>query len=45
MRKDNKADDILPIYYEQIKAYPLLDADEELELSRRIRQGDKNALH
>jgi RNA polymerase primary sigma factor len=45
MRKDNNVDDILPIYYEQIKAYPLLSADEELELSRLIRQGDKDALH
>jgi RNA polymerase primary sigma factor len=45
MRKDNYADDVLPIYYEQIKVYPLLDADEELELSRLIQQGDKNALH
>jgi RNA polymerase primary sigma factor len=45
MRKDNKADDILPIYYAQIKAYPLLDAEEELELSRLIQQGDKDALH
>jgi RNA polymerase primary sigma factor len=44
MRKENKAEDILSIYYEQIKAYPLLDADGELELSRLIRQGDKNAL-
>jgi RNA polymerase primary sigma factor len=45
MMKENKAEDILSIYYEQIKAYPLLSADEELELSRLIRQGDKNALH
>jgi RNA polymerase primary sigma factor len=45
MRKDNKADDIFSIYYEQIRVYPLLDADEELELSRLIQQGDTNALH
>ena len=41
--KKNK--DILQIYFDQIKAYPLLNADEEIELARLIQQGDKNALH
>jgi RNA polymerase primary sigma factor len=45
MRKDDNANDVLTIYYGQIKAYPLLDADDEIELSRLIQQGDKNALH
>ena len=37
--------DILRIYFNQIKAYPLLDFSEEIELSERIRRGDTNALH
>ncbi|MDR2718357.1 MAG: RNA polymerase sigma factor RpoD/SigA [Treponema sp.] len=40
-----KQEDILQIYFNQIKAYPLLEPEEELELARRIQQGDKNALH
>ena len=35
--------DSLQIYFSQIKAYPLLDFSEELELSRRIQQGDAAA--
>ncbi|MDR1249918.1 MAG: RNA polymerase sigma factor RpoD/SigA [Treponema sp.] len=33
----------LQIYCDQIKKIPLLDFEEELELSRRIQQGDKGA--
>jgi RNA polymerase primary sigma factor len=40
-----KQEDILQIYFNQIKAYPLLKPEEEFELSRLIQQGDKNALH
>jgi RNA polymerase primary sigma factor len=40
-----KMNDILQIYFDQLKAYPLLSADEELELARLIQQGDKKALH
>jgi len=40
-----KQGDILQIYFNQIKAYPLLKPEEEFELSRLIQQGDKNALH
>ena len=41
----NESRDILQIYFSQIKAYPLLDFSEELNLSRRIRQGDTKALN
>ena len=37
--------DLLQIYFNQIKSYPLLDFSEELELSRLIRKGNKKALH
>jgi RNA polymerase primary sigma factor len=40
-----KTNDILQIYFDQLKAYPLLNAEEEFELSRLIQQGDKKALH
>jgi RNA polymerase primary sigma factor len=36
--------DSLATYLNEIKAYALLSRDEELELARRIRQGDKDAL-
>jgi RNA polymerase primary sigma factor len=45
MRKDAKTSDILQIYFDQIKAYPLLDAEKEIELARLIQQGDENAMH
>jgi RNA polymerase primary sigma factor len=38
-------DDILQTYFTQIKAIPLLNFEEELELSRRIQRGDNEALH
>ena len=40
-----KAKDILQIYFDQIKAYPLLAPEEEIELARFIEQGDQDALH
>ncbi|MDR1373533.1 MAG: RNA polymerase sigma factor RpoD/SigA [Treponema sp.] len=44
-RTQNSAqgDDILQAYFNQIKAIPLLTFEEELNLSRRIEQGDENA--
>jgi RNA polymerase primary sigma factor len=39
------SDDALRVYFDRIKAIPLLSAEEELELSRRIRRGDQAALH
>ena len=38
-----KEPDLLQIYYDQIKSYPLLTPEEETELARRIRQGDREA--
>jgi RNA polymerase primary sigma factor len=43
MTENNK--DILQIYFDQIKAYPLLEPSEELELARLVEQGDNAALH
>jgi len=37
-------DDILQIYFNQIKVYPLLDRDKEIELARLSSEGDKEAL-
>ncbi|MCL2761793.1 MAG: RNA polymerase sigma factor RpoD/SigA [Treponema sp.] len=37
-------DDIIHIYFNQIKTYRLLDFEEELELSRLIQQGNQEAL-
>lgn len=43
-KKDNfNTDDVLKTYFDQIKAAPLLTFEEELELSRRIMQGDEAA--
>jgi RNA polymerase primary sigma factor len=36
-------DDLLQIYFDQIKTYPLLDRDEEIELARLSNEGDKEA--
>lgn len=50
MKKDEaeepmkKSKDILQIYFDQIKTYPLLKPDEEIELGRLIQQGNKDAL-
>jgi RNA polymerase primary sigma factor len=38
-------EDLLRTYFNQIKNYPLLNLEEELELSRRIKAGDSGALH
>jgi RNA polymerase primary sigma factor len=46
MRSKNEIavdDSILRTYFRQIKAIPLLDFEEELELSRQIQQGDDEA--
>lgn len=43
-KKDNfNTDDVLKTYFDQIKAAPLLTFEEELELSRRIMEGDEAA--
>jgi len=36
-------DDCLQVYFEQIRSIPLLTFEEELELSRRIQNGDESA--
>jgi RNA polymerase primary sigma factor len=38
-------DNLLNTYYNQIKDFPLLSFEEELELSRKIHNGDTDALH
>jgi len=38
-------DDLLDTYFKQIKVFPLLTFEEELELSRKIQDGDNEALH
>ncbi|MCL1836245.1 MAG: RNA polymerase sigma factor RpoD/SigA [Treponema sp.] len=38
-------EELLRIYFDQIKAYPLLDFEEEITLSRLVQQGNKEALH
>ena len=38
-------DNMLEIYFRQLKAFPLLTFEEELELSRQIQAGSKEALH
>jgi len=45
MRKTKRAknDDFLAVYFNQIKAIPVLTFEEELELSRRIQKGDKTS--
>jgi RNA polymerase primary sigma factor len=36
-------DSALQVYFDQIKVIPLLDFEEEIELSKRIQQGDRQA--
>jgi len=36
--------DLLQIYFDQIKIYPLLDREEEIDLARLSSEGDKDAL-
>jgi RNA polymerase primary sigma factor len=38
------SDDLLQIYFDQIKTYPLLEREQELELARLSSEGDKDAL-
>ena len=42
---ENNQDELLEAYFRQIKIFPLLAFDEELELSKKIMEGDENALH
>ncbi|MDR1931036.1 MAG: RNA polymerase sigma factor RpoD/SigA [Treponema sp.] len=42
-KKTQDTDDLLLIYYNQIKSYPLISFEEEKELSRRIQGGDEQA--
>jgi RNA polymerase primary sigma factor len=43
IKKNTVSDDTLKIYFDRIKSIPLLSFEEELELSRRIQQGDEEA--
>lgn len=43
MTKSN--DDIIETYFKQIKDFPLLSFEEELELSKQIQNGNTEALH
>ncbi|MDR1178171.1 MAG: RNA polymerase sigma factor RpoD/SigA [Spirochaetaceae bacterium] len=43
IKKNAVSDDALKIYFNKIKDIPLLSFEEELELSRRIQQGDEDA--
>jgi len=45
LRRLAGSDDFLQIYFNQIKVYPLLDFEQELELSRLIKKGDQDALN
>jgi len=38
-------DSMLELYFKQVKAFPLLSFEEELELSKKIQGGDADALH
>jgi RNA polymerase primary sigma factor len=42
-KKNAASDDTLKIYFNKIKNIPLLSFEQELELSKRIQQGDKEA--
>lgn len=44
MRKDAHDDGSLDLYLREISAYPLLSREEEIELARRIEEGDQEAL-
>ena len=43
--KSSENEELLKIYFSQIKSYALLDFDQEMELSRLVQEGDKEALH
>jgi len=38
-------DSLLEMYFKQIKSFPLLTFEEELELSKQVQEGNKSALH
>jgi RNA polymerase primary sigma factor len=45
-KKSSKSNDnLLETYFRQIKEFPLLTFEEELELSKKIQEGNKEALH
>jgi len=44
-KSGNYSNGIADTYFKQIKAFSLLNFEEELELSKRIRNGDKEALN
>jgi len=45
-KKTSKSnEDLLDTYFKQIKVYPLLSFEEELELSKQIQEGCTSALH
>lgn len=44
MKKKNQEEKLLEIYFEEISKFPLLTAEEEKELAREIKKGDRNAL-
>jgi len=46
VKKTQKSNDnLLETYYKQIKVFPLLTFEEELELSKQIQEGNTEALH
>ncbi|MCL2265534.1 MAG: RNA polymerase sigma factor RpoD/SigA [Treponema sp.] len=45
-KKASKSNDnLLDVYFKQVKAFPLLTFEDELELSQKIIEGDVDALH
>lgn len=45
IEKHTRENDALKSYFDEIKQHPLLSFEEELDLSRRIEQGDETARH
>jgi len=44
-KASKSSDNLLETYFKQIKVYPLLSFEEELELSKQIQNGNTEALH
>jgi len=44
-KKFTKSNDLLEAYFKQIKVYPLLTFEDELDLSKKIQEGNTEALH
>lgn len=44
-RRPDKESEALSIYLDEIREHPLLEREEEIELARRIRDGDEEALN